>query len=165
MVLSGFCPGCPLQCHTYPAEPGTASALRQLLAAAEAAPQKRWISTGGGECWVHREQTLVHHPRAPGSLLPRLCILPSVFNKQQHRIKVFYKPPQPTSMMWVLAPLRRWREAVLLMSLPATSVRSRELLPVGKQKNATVKLAASKKKKLCAMGPVSLLLPISSVPG
>lgn len=106
-----FVSGVSLQCHTYPAEPGTASAHRQLLPAAKAALQKCWISTGGGMCWVHWEQTPIHHPTGPARSArlasPSLCTLPSVFNKVQHHIRIFYKPAQPTSTVWVLPPL--WR--------------------------------------------------------
>lgn len=52
-----------------------------------------------------------------------------------------------------------FNEAVLLMSFPDTSVRSRELLAVGKQKNATVKLAASKKKSGMLWGLFLFSLP------
>lgn len=51
------------------------------------------------------------------------------------------------------------------MSFSTTSVGNQELPAVVKQKNPTLKLAASKKKNGIVLEPVSLVLPSSSVPG
>lgn len=105
-VLSDFCPGRPLQCHSYPAVPDTLSAPRQLLTAAKAT--LCWVGMG-----VLRALGANRHPSSCRSSKERWACSFLVYGfcpwclTNSSIIRYSYRTFQPTTVMWVLVP--PWR--------------------------------------------------------